>query len=138
VKALEDGLNAMRPQAQEGYSATFKPGDKKWQWLNNGLYIVRIDLDDMKPKGNGTELNYTILNTISVPLRNCKISVAWSSTDSSGAVIPTTAHGEQRDIDDTLEVGRFTPAKMILQDLPPDKIGSVTLSGLECTHTGSV
>lgn len=135
IKALEDRLDAMERQAPSS-SVEFKPGVKKWQWLDNGLYIVRIDIDDMKPKGNGTEISYTIQNSLAVPLRHCKISIAWSSTDASGAVIASTAHGEERDIEEGLEVGRYTPVKMLLQDLPPDKIGKITLSSLACTRTG--
>lgn len=134
VDFLEGRLTRLEHRLPEDY-ATMKPGDKNWQWVDSGHLTYRIGINKVVPEGNGSKVTLTLLNAMSVNLRDCSISITWGETDKSGYLVDATKHSAKMEIDGNLPAGDFAFPSFTLPDIPPAKLGLVTAQDLDCQRT---
>ena len=112
-----------------------KTSDKEWQWLHGDFGAIRVGLGDIAKSGNGSKIDLVIQNPLAATLRECSVDIGWYSTDASGAAKSETAHTKNFDIRENLTGGQFVVPSFDLADLPPDRLGGVSVGNLNCTHT---
>ena len=131
----EDRLNRLEARQPADYAA-FRPKDKSWQWVTNQDFPLRVGIDKIAASGNGSKVTVSVGNPLSMALRDCTMSVLWAETDSQGVAIEATKHKESMKLEADLPAGGFAFPSFDLADIPPAKLGLVTVSEIYCLRTG--
>jgi len=135
VDALENRLTRLEHRQPQEY-AFLKPGQENWVWLWNGAYSLRIGLREVKPSGNGSRVELSVQNPLAVALRDCKASILWGQVDDAGSPVEDTKHEKLFDLEAPLIAGAFSWPSFTLSDIPPSKLGFVTVKSIDCARTG--
>lgn len=129
--AINNRLTRLENNAIPDYAA-MRPGKTGWQWVNSRGLQIRVDIDKVAASGNGSKVDLAVLNPMSVGLADCSVSVFWVETDAAGVGIPNTRHHDVMRLKETLPPGDFAFPSLILEDIPPAKLGIVTVEDLMC------
>ena len=113
--------------------AYLKPGSPGWVLIDTtGSMPLRVGLDEIKAHANGSEVAVQIGNPSSISLRECTLQVGWRETKPDGSTIADTWHNTSIHLATPLPAGDFATHKMQLPDIPPEKLGAVTIGNIEC------
>ncbi len=112
--------------------AAMRPGKTGWQWMNTRGQQIRISLEEVVPKGNGSQVRVAILNPMAVGFAECTLELVWGETDAAGNSIPSTQHRDIMKIGKPLPAGDFAFPTFTLTDIPPSKLGMVTAKEIYC------
>ena len=113
----------------------FSESSDGWQWVNADPSKLRVGLIEISPHGNGSMATFSVMNPNAMSLRDCSGTLTWWSADETGSVIQSTMHNRRADFDGSLPPGTFSSHKFPLGDIPPEKLASVTIGGIDCTRT---
>lgn len=132
-EALEQQIHALqtRIEALEGRTrpyATLKPSDKTFTWLDAGPNQVAVSLSGIEAQGNGSRVNVVITNPNDIGQRDCSSTITWGETAADGANQP----GQTRKMPLGESLVGVALVKLDLSDIPPDRLGYITLSSIEC------
>ena len=131
VEALETRLLAVQYRQPADY-VSFKPSEKNWQWLTSQGFPLRVGIRGTKASGNGSEVSFDIGNPLAMDLGTCTIKLIWAETDSQGIAVAGTRHEDVREIEGWIPAGGYAAPDFTLEDIPPPKLGLVTVSDLNC------
>lgn len=113
--------------------AYLKPGAPGWVLIHTtGNMPLRVGLDEIKAHSNGTEVVMQLGNPSSVNLRECTLQIGWGETKPDGSTIADTWHNTSIHLAESLPAGDFATPKIRLSDIPPEKLGAVTIGNVEC------
>lgn len=113
--------------------AYLKPGSPGWVLIDTtGSMPLRVGLDEIKSHANGSEVTVQLGNPSSVSLRECTLQVGWGETKPDGSTIAETWHSAAIRLAETLPAGDFAAPKIQLPDIPPERLGAVTVGNVEC------
>lgn len=112
--------------------AYMKPGERGFSWMQTGPMIFRIALIEIKPSGNGSSVEFAVGNLMAMGVRDCIMSASWGSTDASGQAVPSTQHSADFNLGESIPAGDFAYPNVTLADLPPAKLGYVTVTRIRC------
>lgn len=132
VDSLSRQLNAVQSSQAADY-VSFSPGQNDgWSWVSTGPYALRASLKEVTPQGNGSKLRLVIGNPLATQFSECSVNIMWAETDASGVVIPSSRHDKIFDLEPV--ASGFTFHNAAVADIPPEKLGRVTLSRLRCSR----
>lgn len=134
VDALQIRVQRLEYSQPADYLA-FKPTEKSWRWLTSQDYPVRMGIHDLAAAGNGSKVSFDIGNPLAMSLGSCTIRLIWFETDSQGNAVTNTRHEDVRKIDGWIPAGGYATPNFSLEDIPPAKLGKVTVSDLLCLQT---
>lgn len=134
IDALINRVDRLEKQAPSDY-ASFNPTDGGWSWLWTGDFAIRIGIESVARSGNGSKVKLAILNPLAANLMGCSIRADWGETDSSGTMVQDTAHNETFTLKEIISAGDFVFPEVNLSDIPPARLGKVTLSEFRCSRS---
>lgn len=134
LTVLEDRLTRLEDRQPINY-AFLKTNSKNWVWLANGGYTLRVGLEKTTKAGNGSRVSLTVQNPLSVHLRGCTARLLWGETNSQGNPVEASKHQKEFDLPNGFDSGTYSFPEFDLGDIPPDKLGFVTVQSIDCERT---
>ncbi|MFM1703448.1 DUF3251 domain-containing protein [Aeromonas salmonicida] len=114
--------------------AFLNPGDDGYSPIKFDLGTLTIQLSDVKAYANGSKVNLKFGNPLSSSINGLKTTVQWGQVDEKGIAINETAKSKEFTFTTTLRPGAWTTIPVVLEGVPPEKLGFVRVR--DVTHTG--
>ncbi|WP_375284220.1 hypothetical protein [Sphingobium yanoikuyae] len=134
IEILEGRVSRLESRQPADY-AFLKPGDKNWTWISNGAYSLRVGISNVAESGSGSKVRLDIQNPLAISLQDCEIDLLWGETDTAGTPVESSKHKKFFDIPGGLPAGDYAFPEFVLDDVPPKKLGFVTIRSIECRRT---
>ena len=135
ITILDDRVTRLEHRQPSDY-AFFSSSTKGWTWLTNGNYAVRVGLGKRAKEGNGSRQSFSFQNPLAVHLRDCTVTLTWGETDKAGTIVEGTKHQHEFELPEGIKSGDYAFPSFDLADIPPDKLGFVTVNSIDCEKTG--
>ena len=110
--------------------AYLTPGTRGYSVVRTDLAAVTVSLDDVQAYANGSKVKLNLGNTTNAKLDDAKMKVDWGSVDAKGT--PINDEERTKDVKDvevlkSMFAGSWTGLEVILEGMPPDKLGFVRI-----------
>jgi hypothetical protein len=114
--------------------AELKPDDEGYKVVSTDLGKLTVRIQKVQPYTNGSRVTLEVGNLTSADIRGLKATVRFGSLDAQGRPDDATARSRAVTFDGTMKAGSWTNLSVVLEGVPPDKLGFVLLGNIR--HTG--
>lgn len=108
--------------------AELRPGADGFSTIRSEYGTLTVSLEDVQPYANGSRVLLRFGNPLSASLSGMTASVEFGNVDAEGNTVPS----KTKDIapSDTLSGGSWNDVQVVLDGIPPDRLGYVTVRHL--------
>ena len=120
----------------EGYDkeAYLTPGGDGYSTVRFDLGTLTISITNIIPYANGSKVTLRFGNTLSSTINGLKATAEYGPVDEKGIAIYDQIKTKELSFIKSLRSGSWTNIDVVLEGVPPDKLGYVRIK--DVTHTG--
>jgi len=116
--------------------AYLRPGDDGYSTVRYDLGVLTVQLADVSEYANGSKVRLRFGNPLATAINGLKAKIEWGYVDENGSPDNTSAKSKDMAFIETLRPGAWTTVSVVLDGIPPAKLGFVRVRNVN--HTGIV
>lgn len=114
--------------------AYLQPGDSGYSLVHSDLGVLTVQIVNVEPYASGSKVVLRFGNPLATNINGLKVKLDWGSVNSKGIAENDTAKSKEFTFSQSLSSGAWTSIPVVLDGVPPDKLGFVRVSNVR--HTG--
>lgn len=114
--------------------AYLQPGDSGYSLVHSDLGVLTVQIVNVEPYASGSKIVLRFGNPLATNINGLNVELDWGSVDSKGLAENDTAKSKEFTFSQSLNSGAWTSIPVILDGVPPDKLGFVRVRDVH--HTG--
>jgi hypothetical protein len=114
--------------------AYLTPGDQGYSSISCDLGTLTVSIQDVSAYANGARVSLDFGNPLSTDLTGVSATVEYGTVDEKGSPKNEDQKTKEVSFNDDMVGGSFTPMTMVLDGVPPEKLGFVRIKNLK--HKG--
>ncbi|GAB6282781.1 MAG: hypothetical protein STSR0008_15300 [Ignavibacterium sp.] len=114
--------------------AYLTPGSDGYSSVRFDLGVLTISITNIFPYANGSKVTLRFGNTLSSTINGLKATAEYGPVDEKGISIYDQMKTKELSFIKSLRSGSWTNIEVVLDGVPPDKLGYVRIK--DVTHTG--
>lgn len=114
--------------------AYLTPGSEGYSSVRFDLGVLTISITNIIPYANGSKVTLRFGNTLSSTINGLKATAEYGPVDEKGIWIYDKMKTKELSFIKSLRSGSWTNIEVVLDGVPPDKLGYVRIK--DVTHTG--
>lgn len=139
ITALRSDLNTLRAElTQRTYdpqtTAWLTPTEKGFALINTGIGPIAFAVEDIQPKGDGSELTLKIGNLSGATILSLKFHAEWGSIGNNDMFVDGSSRDGDKEVTSSLLPGAWNTVTLAFAGVPPAKLGRVEISKPEVTN----
>lgn len=114
--------------------AYLQPSDGGYSLVHSDLGVLTVQITNVEPYASGSKVVLRFGNPLATNINGLKVKLDWGSVNKDGLAENDSSKSKEFTFSQSLSSGAWTSIPVVLDGVPPDKLGFVRVSSVH--HTG--